>query len=142
MSIKRLACPGCGNTVNVPASMAKTRCPSCNLVFSTQNPTAPRSTTANSGPKRTQSNQDADSGSESKMMQWVIALGVAFVAMLVLIVITFFRVGRQQEEAKQAEAVAAEQRAVAEQEAKKICNTVSSTYPNRRGSRSIVTTPR
>ena len=40
MSIRSVACPGCGAAANVPAAMANTRCPACGLVWNIHQPVA------------------------------------------------------------------------------------------------------
>ncbi|MCC9601174.1 zinc-ribbon domain-containing protein [Stieleria sp. JC731] len=118
MSIKRLSCPGCGTTMNVPASMAKAQCPSCGQVFLTNQPSSANAPTPARGPSEKQPT-GRKPGSESKMMQWVAVLGVSFIAMAILIGMTFLRVTDAQEEAAKADQIAAEQQAQAEIEAKK-----------------------
>ncbi|WP_149498423.1 zinc ribbon domain-containing protein [Roseiconus lacunae] len=120
MSIKRLTCPGCGQSVNVPASMAKAQCPGCGQVFSTTQPVASPAKRVAPSPAAAKGQRDgATSADESKMLQWVLVLGVCFVAMGVLIVLTYFRVSGEKEQSKQAAEVAAAAEAKAEEEARR-----------------------
>ena len=86
MSIKRVTCPGCKQTLNVPASMASTKCPHCGTVFSPANPAAAQS--APSRPSNAPASPPRDSG---QLMQYLIFGTVAMLAVLGVLLLTFFR---------------------------------------------------
>ena len=99
MSIKRVVCPGCQQSLNVPASMASTKCPACGTVFSPANPNA----SAPAAPQTPlpESNAPRDEG---KMVQWLVAGAVATLAVVGLILLTFLRAAPKDDAADQAAA--------------------------------------
>lgn len=84
MSIKRVSCPGCNQSLNVPASMASTKCPSCGTVFSPSNPAA--AAPAPAAKKLPESDTPRD---PTQLLPWLVAGGVAALAVIGLIGLTF-----------------------------------------------------
>lgn len=86
MSIKRVTCPGCKQSLNVPASMASTKCPSCGTVFSPANPTA-----SQSAPARRSEARVAPSRDPGRLLPYFVVGAVASLALMGLLLLTFLR---------------------------------------------------
>lgn len=92
MAIKSVSCPQCRTSVNVPASMASTKCPACGAVFSVSGAASPAASSAS--PKRVPADEDSGGPSGERLGQWLIVGGVALLAVIGLVVLTMTSFGK------------------------------------------------
>lgn len=77
MSVKKVTCPGCRNSMNVMASMATVKCPSCGQVFDAN---APATSAAYKPPTTQQQLGGTSNAAAGKLIPWLIFGGVLFLA--------------------------------------------------------------
>ncbi len=103
MSIRSVACPGCGVAANVPAAMTNTRCPSCGLVWNIHHPVAPKSGRQ----------PQADDSAEKREPSAAVALAALVGGGMVLMVLIGMAIVLRKPSTSEPEAVVAETPAVA-----------------------------
>ncbi|WP_182869713.1 hypothetical protein [Stieleria mannarensis] len=100
MSIKRVQCPQCNAAINVPASMASTRCPTCGGVFSISAAASQASHPQPTRPNNPDVTDKDDSDAGDRIGQWLVVGGVAGLAVVGLILLVVFSGGSADEPEK------------------------------------------
>ena len=88
MSIRRVTCPQCGTTANVPAAMASVKCPSCGTVWNANDSSpAPSSPAPTPRAETSPGSVDAEAeGSGAALLAGLVAGGMLMLAMIGLLV--------------------------------------------------------
>nr|WP_143548022.1 hypothetical protein [Rhodopirellula sp. SM50] len=101
MSIKRVSCPRCNAAMNVPASMASTRCASCGETFAIAAAGAGQAKPQRDADSKSAAIDDEDDGhSEDRIGQWLVVGGVAGLAVVALVLLVLFSGGGEEEPEK------------------------------------------
>lgn len=94
MSIRRLNCPGCGVTVNVPAAMTNVKCPSCATVWNANNPAAAqKSAAAKAAQKPTEEKKENASSVNAALIAGIVGGAMMLIAMIGIAVVVLNREG-------------------------------------------------
>ena len=101
MSIKSVSCPRCNAAMNVPASMASTRCPSCGETFAIAAAGAGQAKSQRGADAKSVAIDDDDDGrADDRTGQWLVVGGVAGLAVVGLILLVVFSGGGDEEPEK------------------------------------------